>query len=115
MAITTFVSNSVSISTTEISMLSGTSTLQSNTSAGVYQLFVDTSNMVAGDEYNIKIKEKVANTGSTQLTIYSSALEGKQSTPFVTPSLVLLNGWDATIQQVTGTARTIHWSVRKVG
>jgi hypothetical protein len=114
MAITAL-GNSVSISTTEISLISGTSTLQSNTTTGVYQLFIDTDNMAAGDEYTIRIKEKIANTASTQVNIYSATLDGNQSSPFVTPSLVLANGWDMTMQQVTGTARTIHWSIRKVG
>lgn len=114
MAITAL-ANSVSISTTEISLISGTSTLQSNTTAGVYQLFIDTANLAAGDEYIIDIKEKIANTSSTQVTVYTSTIEGKQSSPWVSPALVLMNGWDMTIQQVTGTARTIHWSIRRVG
>lgn len=105
---------SASISTTEISMVSGTSTLQSSTAAGVYQLFVNVATMAAGDEYTIKVKEKVENTSAAQLVVYSATLDGVQSGPFVLPSLVLLNGWDMTIQQVSGTARTIGWSIRKV-
>lgn len=113
MAITEAFSGSASISTTEFSLVSGTTTLQNNTDDGIYQVFIDFANMLAGDEYLIQIKEKVTAAG-TQRTIYSSTVEGRQSSPFVSPSLILLHGWDVTLDLITGTARTITWSIRKV-
>ena len=113
MAISEAFSGSVSISTTEISLVSGTTTLQNNTDDGIYQVFIDVANMAAGDEYLIQVKEKVTAAG-TQRVIYSATLEGVQSSPFVTPTLILLHGWDVTMDQITGTARTISWSIRKV-
>lgn len=113
MAISEAFSGSVSISTTEISLVSGTTTLQNNTDDGIYQVFIDVANMVAGDEYLIQVKEKVTAAG-TQRVIYSATLEGVQSSPFVTPTLILLHGWDVTMDLITGTARTISWSIRKV-
>lgn len=114
MAITEAFTGSASISTTEYSLVSNSTTLAANTSAGVYQVFIDTLNMAAGDEYLIQIKEKVTAAG-IQRSIYSATLEGSQSTPFVTPTLILMNGWDVTMDLVIGTARTISWSIRKVG
>jgi hypothetical protein len=32
----------------------------------------------------------------------------------VAPSLILLHGWDVTMTKVSGTGRTIEWSIRKV-
>lgn len=114
MAITQIYSGTATISTTEISLVTGTSTLASIATAGVYQLFIDTSAVAAGDEYTILIKEKVVAAGA-QLVIYSATIDGKQTSPFVTPSLILMHGWDMTMDQIAGTARSITWSIRQVG
>ena len=113
MAITEYKTGSASISTTEYSLVTPGTTLASDTTDGVYQVFIDFSNMAAGDEYNIEIKEKVT-AGGTQFSIYASQLEGAQTSPFVTPSLILMHGWDVTVNSVAGTARTITWSIRQV-
>lgn len=113
MPITQLYTNTATISTTEYSLVNNSTTLASDTTAGVYQVFIDFSAMVAGDEYLIQIKEKVTSAG-TQRTIYSSNLEGVQSSPFVTPTLILMNGWDVTVDLITGTARSISWSIRQV-
>lgn len=113
MAILEYKTGTASISTTEYSLVNNSTTLASDTTAGVYQIFIDMSNMVSGDEYNIEIREKVI-SGGTQRSIYSAQLEGAQSQPFVTPSLILMHGWDVTVNQITGTARSISWSIRTV-
>lgn len=114
MAITEAYSGTATISTTEISLVSGTSTLQNVTTPAVIQLFVDTVNMVSGDEYLIQIKDKII-SGGVQRSIYSAYIEGKQSSPFVTPTLILYHGWDITMDLIAGTGRSISWSIRKVG
>lgn len=114
MAITVAYTGTATITGTEYSLVSNSTTLASSTDVGVYQVFIDTANMVAGDEYNIMIKEKVI-SGGTQQVIYSSTLDGRQSGPFITPTLVLMLGWDVTMDLVAGTARSISWSIRKVG
>lgn len=101
------------ISTTEISLVSGTSTLQNITDDGVYQLMIDVTPMAANDQFRIRIKEK-ATSGGTQRVVYDSYLVGAQSGIFVTPSLILLHGWDMTMIRVAGTDRSISWSIRKV-
>lgn len=114
MAITVSHTGTATISTTEYSLVSNSTTLATNTTAGVYQVFIDVSNMAAGDEYQIKIKEKVTASG-TQFSVYDATLDGAQGSPFVAPTLVLINGWDVTMDQIAGTARAISWSIRKVG
>lgn len=113
MAIAEYKTGSATIGVTEYSIVTPGTTLASDTNDGVYQVFIDFVNMAAGDEYVIEIKEKVT-SGGTQRIIYSSTLEGAQASPFVTPSLILMHGWDVTIQKVAGTDRSISWSVRQV-
>lgn len=86
------------------------------TTDGVYQVFIDVSAMVAGDTTEIRIKEK-ATSGGTQRTLFCATLfhaQGADSALWVSPSLVLLHGWDVTLKQTVGTGRTYPWSIRKV-
>lgn len=114
MAITEAYFGTATITGTETSLVSGTTTLQNVTTPAVIQLFVDASAMLSGDEYQIQIKDKVV-SGGTQQVIYNAYIEGRQSSPFVTPTLILYHGWDITMDLITGTARSISWSIRKVG
>jgi hypothetical protein len=114
MAITVAYTGTATIGVTEYSLVNNSTTLASSTDVGVYQVFINFANMAAGDEYEIKIKEKVTSGGSQQ-NIYTAVLDGAQSTPFVTPTLVLMLGWDVTVDKILGTDRSISWSIRKVG
>ena len=105
--------NAVTVGATELSIVSGTTTLQTITTAGVYQLFVDASNMAKGDEYRIEIYE-TALSGGTKRALMASTLLGAQAEMFVTPSLILMNGWDMTIIKLAGTDRAFTASVRKI-
>lgn len=114
MAITAAYTGTATISTTEYSLVTNSTSLTSSTNVGVYQVFIDTTNMAAGDIYQIAIKEKVISGGS-QLNIYLAELDGAQGSPFVTPTLVLMEGWDVTMDKISGTDRSFSWSIRKVG
>lgn len=84
------------------------------TTDGVFQMFVDVANMVAGDVLELRIKEK-CRTGDTIRQILVSTMAGVQSDPlWVSPSFVLLHGWDFTLKQTAGTGRAFPWSIRKV-
>ena len=113
MAISEAYANTATISTTEYSLINNSTSLATDANDGIYQIFIDTSAMISGDEYLIKVKEKILSAGS-QLVIYEASLVGKQTLPFVTPTLIFMHGWDATMTQITGTARSISWSIRKV-
>ena len=103
---------SASITTTEYSCPNASTTLTPITVDGTYQVFLDTSDMVAGDELQIRIYEKVQ-SGGTQRIVYQSNLVGAQSPPmFVMPALVLLHAWDVTLDCIAGTSITIDWSIR---
>lgn len=104
----------VTISTTEISIVSGTSTLQTITDDGVYQLWIDPGNMAKGDEFRIKLYEKVEGTGGVKKVFVQWNLLGVQTEIFMTPTFILMNGWDMTITKITGTDRAFDASIRKV-
>ena len=114
MAITEAYTGTATISTAEYSLVNNSTTLASSTNVGVYQVYMDFAAMASGDGYNIEIKEKTT-SGGTQRSIYTAQIEGVQTSPFVTPTLVLMHGWDVTVNKVTGTDRSISWSIRKVG
>lgn len=105
--------NAVTISSSEISIVSGTTSLQSVTTAGVYQLWVDPSNMLKADEFRIKGYEK-ALSGTTKRSFVAWTLLGAQQDVFVTPSFILMNGWDFTITKIAGTDRAFSASIRQV-
>lgn len=104
----------VTISTSEISIVSGTTTLQTITDDGVYQLWVDAGTMALGDKFIIRIYEKVEGTGGTKKVCMAQSLSDVQTEVWVSPSLILINGWDMTLQKVSGTDRAFDASIRKV-
>lgn len=115
MAISEAYAGTESVTTTEWSCTTDTAGPDVDTTYGVYQAFFDLSDMVAGDELQIRVYEKVQST-DTQRVVYQTNLVGPQSPPiFVTPSLILMNGWDITLDQIAGTSGiTVTWSIRKV-
>lgn len=108
--------NSASITTTEYSLPANANYASGSpqTTDAMVQIWIDLANMVAGDEYRFRLYEKVT-SGGTQRLVDQRYYSGPQSCPaIVIPGLILLNGWDATLLQVTGSARTIGWSIRRV-
>ena len=104
----------VTVGATELSIVSGTTSLQTITDDGVYQLWVDAGNMAKADEYRIRGYEKVEGTGGAKKVFFEASLLGVQAQNFVTPSFILINGWDFTIQKIAGTDRAFDASIRKV-
>lgn len=104
----------VTVGASELSIVSGTTTLQTVTDDGVYQLWVDAGNMAKGDEFRVKLYEKVEGTGGTKKVFAQWTLLGVQSEVFVTPTFILINGWDMTLQKIAGTDRAFDASIRKV-
>jgi len=114
MAISEAYTSSATISTTEYSLPNNSTTLAAITTDGVYQVFLDLAALTTTEEYLIQVKEKVT-SGGTQRVVYSATVVGLQSAPaWVSPSLILMNGWDVTVKKVAGTDRSIGWSIRQV-
>lgn len=105
--------SAVTVGTSELSIVSGTTTLATDTTDGVYQLFVDASNMAKGDDFTIRIYEKVKGAG-TKRVLFTATLSNAQAELFVTPTLILMHGWDMTLQKSAGTDRAFDASIRQV-
>jgi len=114
MAISEAYSGTAAISSTEYSCPNDGTYSSSNgiTTDGVYQVFLDVSDMVTGDQLQIRIYEK-CRSGDTQRVIYEAILTGSMTETWVSPSLILINGWDVTLEALAGTI-TVNWSIRKV-
>ncbi len=115
MAITELITGTEAISTTEWSLATDTSydTADAQTADGVFQVWLDLADMIAGDQLQIRIYEKVR-SGDTQRIAFEAILTGAQSQPlWVSPSLVMLHGWDVTCDALAGTI-TVNWSIRQV-
>lgn len=105
---------SATIGTTEYSLPAGSTTLSNINVGGIYQLFLDLNALTATDSYKLKIKEAVQAAG-TQRVIQDVTISGVQSEPvYVSPSLLLLHGWDMTLTKLAGTDRAIEYSIRQV-
>lgn len=102
------------IGASEYSLVNNSTSIATDTTPGVYQLFVDVANLAAGDQFEFVMREKVI-TGGSQRTVKLATLTGAQPEPFVTGSFHLCNGWDFTIKKLAGTDRSMSWSVRKAG
>jgi hypothetical protein len=112
MAITEAYAGTEAVSTTEHSITTDTAGPDVDTTDGVFQVWLDLSDMVAGDELQIRGYEKVQST-DTQRVFFQANLIGAQSQLWVSPSFILLHGWDFTLDAIAGTI-TVTWSVRKV-
>lgn len=112
MAITELYSDTgTTISTTEYSLSNDSTSIATQTTDAVIQAIIDFAAMVAGDQFEIKVYDKVYSAGS-QKVIYYAVVTGAQSTPFVTPSLIVMHGWDVTVKRLAGSDRSIAWSIR---
>jgi hypothetical protein len=113
-AISEAFANTQAVSTTEWSCPRDASydSGQPQTDDGIYQVFLDTSDMVAGDQLQIRIYEK-CRSGDTQRVIYEAILTGTMAETWVSPTLILMHGWDVTLKALAGTI-TVNWSIRKV-
>jgi hypothetical protein len=110
----TFTNDSASISTTEYFLASDSTTATYQTTDGIYQLFLDLSNMVTSDQYRVRLYEKYDSSGTTRLVeewIYS----GAQAKPGIfLPAFVLGEGWEFSVLRLAGSDRTIYWSIRRI-
>lgn len=115
MAISEAFSGSASISTTEYDLPTASSAaLSSQTSDGIFQVFLGLTNMTATESYRLRIYEKTR-SASTQGVVEDITISGAQTEPvYVTPALLFLHGWTVTLTLLQGTPRTIEWSIRQV-
>lgn len=117
MAVTEAFTFNSSVSTTELSITNGTSTLANQTTAGCYQCFLDLSALADGDQFEFRVYEKTRSASTRRVCFYAVIANGQgtDGALWVSPPLLLMNGWDMSIDKLAGTDRTIEASIRKAG
>jgi hypothetical protein len=101
---------SATISTTEYSLNNNSTSIASLTTHVYAEAWIDFSNMVAGDQYQIRLREKV--NGGAQRSILIGTVTGARSVPWRSERLILAEGWDFTVTRTAGADRAIGWSIR---
>jgi len=113
MAIAELYSGTEAVGATEHSCTTDTAGPDADTTDGIFQCFLDVSDMVAGDTLQIRLYEK-CRSGDTQRLAKEWILAGAQAEPiWVSESFILLHGWDFTLDALAGTI-TVLWSIRQV-
>lgn len=114
MAISQAFSGTETVGTTEWSMTTDTAGPDTETSSGIFQAFLDLNALAAGDVFEFRTYEKVL-AGSTQRLVFTARFAGPQAEAvWASPTLILMHGWDMTLIKISGTNRSIDWSIRKV-
>lgn len=114
MAISQLYATTETVSTTEWSLTTDTAGPDVDTTDGVFQCWLDLNALLKGDVFEFKVYEKVL-SGGTQRVVYRTRFANAQSDPiWVSPSLILLHGWDMTLLKISGTDRSIDASIRQV-
>jgi hypothetical protein len=108
----TLVSDSATIGTTEHWLASDSTTKSDQTEDVVLQAWIDFGAMAAGDVYEWRVVEKV-NAG-TQRDVVVQRVVGVQASPIIIPGFVLGDGWEIGVKKISGTDRSIAWSLRKL-
>lgn len=120
MAVTQYAElDGVSITTTEWAVVSNEAFTVNSTSlettAGAFCLWLDTSDMVQGDILAITLYEKVEATGGAQRPVQGWRLYGVQEQNFLTPVLLLMYGWEFTLDAISGGTIVVDASIRQAG
>ena len=119
MAITELFSGSADVNSTTISMTLNSAGTTAQPTDGAFQLWLDLSNMTSSSSFDVAFWEKVT-SGGTQRKFWTASFQGSQGVPiWVSPTVILMNGWDMTIVNTMSTAsvsadRHIDWSIRQL-
>ena len=115
MAISEAFAGNPTVTNVEYDLPSASTSLSAQTTDGIYQLFIDLNALVTGDEFKLRIYEKVQSS-STQRVVQEVTFYNAQSPEFiyVSASMLLLHGWTMTLQRTQGSNRAIPFSIRAV-
>lgn len=114
MAITQHSEGAPTIGSTEYSLADESTSLATETDDGVFCVVLDLNALTNTDSFQATLYES-AQAGGTKRVVQSWILDGKQGTPvWISPSFVLGNGWDWTLQKLAGTDRAIPFTLWKV-
>lgn len=100
---------------TQTATLTTEHSLATTTTAGVFVLSVNLTNLVNGETVRLRVKTKVL-TGDTAECVWEYTYSNDQGNiPIVqTPPLLSMFSYEATLTQTGGTGRAFPWSVVQV-
>lgn len=84
------------------------------TTDGVYCLVLDLANMAKSDILEIRFYEKARGADTQRLLFLDTLANAQTELLWMSPSVILMNGWNMTIKQTAGTGRAFPWSIRKI-
>lgn len=114
MAVTEYLTGTETVSTTEWSMTTDSAGPDADTGDGAFQAVIELNNLAVGDVFEWKLYEK-CQSGSTQRLSGSARFADVQAAAnWVSPCVLLMHGWDMTLKKISGTDRSISWSIRRV-
>jgi hypothetical protein len=104
--------NSATVGTTEFWLAANSTTPAAQTEDTLAQAWIDFGAMTAGDVFEWRLMEAV--NGGTQRTVHTGRVVGVQGSPVIITGFFLAEGWDVGVKKISGTDRSIAWSLRKV-
>ena len=107
-------SDSATITTTERSLTLGSTAgvPAAKTDKVTASLVLDVNAVAAGDRFEVRLYDK-CRAADTQRRVSTWSIAGAQAEPiFMTPPLMLGEGWDFTIKKISGTDRAISAAIR---
>lgn len=106
---------SATMTTSEYFIQSESTTKTKQTTAGIYQLWLDVTALAKNDVFEVKCTEEARAADTTEQVAYRAELWGiKTQKAWVSPALALMNGWEFSIDKIAGTDRAIPYSLRKL-
>jgi hypothetical protein len=114
MAITRHQVGSATVSTTEFSLVNGSTTSADLTSTGIWSLYLDGTNLDDATIFQVKFKDRFT-TGGPQVTFWAPTWGNAQGDApgWALPSVAAGNGMDITMTLVTGSATVVAWQLWK--
>ena len=104
------------VGTTEYSLLDGaTRASQADATGATVQGWADINAVAPGDVFEIRIYEKVLSGGTQRVAAkWIVSAQGTDNALWISPALMLLQGWDWSIKKTAGTDnRSIPFAARK--
>jgi hypothetical protein len=112
MGITIGPPDSASIGSTEYFLASDSTSASYQTTDCIMQAQIDFSAMQAGDQYEVRVYEKIDGTNA-RLLFPVATLTGAQANAYVIPAVIVGSGWEVSVKKIAGTDRTIAWTINK--
>jgi hypothetical protein len=110
-----FESTLQTVGATEFSFPSNSTTRVPQTAVGEFYVLIDVQAfMVAGDQFQFRLYEKIGGSGATQRVMYEETPTGLQSKNIIWGPVALRNGWDVTGVRVLGSDRVIPISIFQI-